>query len=71
MQLLTKILTVFVVFSLIITRVHYSIDIVAAVIFTLWMNTFLLKKVIYFDKFFSYFYHLTLKFIRVMFPSNQ
>jgi hypothetical protein len=71
MQLLTKILTVFVVISLIITRVHYSIDIVAAVIFTLWMKTVLLKKVIYFDKFFSYFYLLTLKFIRVMFPSNQ
>jgi hypothetical protein len=71
MQLVTKILTVCVIFNLIVTRVHYSIDIVAAAIFTLWMKTSLLRNIIYFDKAFSYLYYITQKAIRLIFGSNQ
>ena len=71
MQLVTKLLTICVIFNLIVTRVHYSIDIVAAVIFTLWMKTSLLKNIIYFDKVFSYFYYITKKGFGFISRSSQ
>jgi len=46
-------MTVFVVLVLISTKVHYSIDIVGAVIFTLWMNKYVLSYLAYFDYVFS------------------
>ena len=46
-------LTPFVIMVLLSTRVHYSIDVIAAVIFTLWLRVHIPKYVIYFDKFWT------------------
>ena len=46
-------LTPFVITVLLSTRVHYSIDVIAAIVFTLWINVFLAKYVYYFDKLWS------------------
>ena len=43
-------MTPFVILVLLSTRVHYSIDVIAAVIMTLWLNVNILRYVVYFDK---------------------
>lgn len=47
------VLTPFVVVVLLSTRVHYSIDIMAAVIFTLWLRGHVLSYVALYDRFWS------------------
>jgi hypothetical protein len=44
------VLTPFVVMVLLSTRVHYTIDIVAAAIFTFWLERHVSKHVIWFDR---------------------
>lgn len=50
------VLTPIVILTLLSTRVHYSIDIIAACIFTFWLEKEALKKVYLFDKFWSLIY---------------
>ena len=52
------VLTPVVILVLLSTRVHYSIDIVAAIVFTFWIEGHLLKYVIVLDKFFSFAFGL-------------
>jgi hypothetical protein len=47
------VLTPIVILVLLSTRVHYSIDIVAAMVFTFWIEEHLLKYVVFFDRLFS------------------
>jgi hypothetical protein len=49
-------LLVGVVIVLIVTRVHYFIDVAGGAIFTLWIDRFLLPKVIWFDYAFTCIY---------------
>lgn len=51
--MISLVMTVYVVLVLLATRVHYSIDIVGAVVFTLWMEVYIGRYVKYFDMFFS------------------
>lgn len=50
-------LLVIVVLVLLITRVHYIIDIVGGVVFTLWIDRFLLPRVVWFDYLFTCLYN--------------
>lgn len=57
LEVVTYPLLVIVVMVLLITRVHYVIDIVGGVVFTLWIDRFLLPRVAWFDYLFSCFYN--------------
>ncbi len=61
---ISLLLTIFVVLVLLSTRVHYSIDIIGGVFFTLWIRRFLLPHVKYFDLFWSTLFNLLFKMLR-------
>ena len=61
---ISYVLTIFVVFTLIASRVHYIIDVVGAIAFTLWIDKFILPKVVYFDKFWTFLLTLMAKLIQ-------
>jgi len=56
LKVATIVLTIHVVLVLLTTRVHYSIDVVAAVIVTLWMDIYIGRYVKYFDVLFSWIF---------------
>lgn len=47
-------LTPVVILVLLSTRVHYCIDIIAACIFTFWLETHVLRHIVIFDKVFGF-----------------
>jgi hypothetical protein len=55
-----------VVAALLVTRVHYIIDIVGGAIFTLWFEKYLLAQVKYFDYIFTCFYRGGVSFYRLV-----
>ena len=56
LYLLSLSLTPLVILVLLSTRVHYSIDIIAAAIFIFWLEREAVKKVKYFDRAWSVFF---------------
>lgn len=67
LEVVTYPLLVIVVLVLLITRVHYIIDIVGGVVFTLWINRFLLPRVAWFDYLFTCLYD-AIKWIYISLP---
>jgi hypothetical protein len=61
LEMITYPLMVMVVLVLLVTRVHYIIDVVGGAIFTLWIDRFLLPKVVWFDYTFTCIYHGIMK----------
>ncbi len=64
MYLISLILLFYVVLVLLITRVHYIIDIIGGAIFALWIDRYVLPYVKYFDYFFTVIYRSTLSVCR-------
>jgi hypothetical protein len=64
-------LTPLVILVLLSARVHYSIDIIAAIIFTLWLEKYTRRYVFLFDRFWSFIFRslqAVLNKIRLHFP---
>lgn len=61
MQLLTYPLLAIVVIVLLITRVHYIVDVIGGAVFALWIDRFLLPKVIWFDYAFTCIYKVLMQ----------
>lgn len=57
MEVATYPMVIAVVLALLITRVHYIIDIVGGIIFTLWIDKYVLPKVIWLDYLFTCIYN--------------
>ncbi len=57
LEIITYPLLVIVVLVLLVTRVHYIIDIVGGAVFALWINRFLLPRVQWFDYIFTCIYN--------------
>lgn len=66
LEIVTYPLMVGVVLVLIITRVHYAIDIVGGVVFALWINRFVLAKLAWFDYLFTCIYRVIMQIIAVL-----
>lgn len=61
MELLTYPLLAIVVLVLLITRVHYIVDVIGGAVFALWIDRFLLPKVIWFDYAFTCIYKVLMQ----------
>ena len=62
MELFSYVFLVIVVFVLIVTRVHFIIDIIGGAIFAIWIEKYLLAKIAYFDYVFTCIYHALISF---------
>ena len=61
MELLTYPLLAIVVLVLLITRVHYIIDVIGGAVFALWIDRFLLPKMKWFDYAFTCIYKILMQ----------
>ena len=61
MEWLTYPLLVMVVLVLLITRVHYVIDVIGGAVFALWIDRFMLPQVVCFDYAFTCIYRVLMK----------
>lgn len=57
MKIFSIISMAIVVMGLVVTRVHFTIDIIGGAIFALWLYRYALKQVKIFDLAFTYLYH--------------
>ena len=62
MELCSYAFLAIVIFVLIVTRVHFTIDIIGGAIFALWIEKYLLAKIAYFDYIFTCIYHALIFF---------